>query len=169
MFSSRWLLTVCFLALGSTSALAQWQWLDSSGRLVFSDTPPPPEVSEKQIQKRPSAKATSLPPAADKAAAVSAQPKPAGRDDALEARKKQIDEAEQARAKAEADRVAQVRADNCDRARRAKATRDSGIRIASVNAKGEREILDDKARMAEARRLEDIIRSDCASPHAATQ
>ncbi len=38
---------------------------------------------------------------------------------------------------------------------------DSGMRVARVNDKGEREILDDNARAAEQRRLQSIIDSDC--------
>jgi hypothetical protein len=38
---------------------------------------------------------------------------------------------------------------------------DSGMRIARVNAKGEREILDDNQRVAEQRRLQSVIDSDC--------
>lgn len=35
------------------------------------------------------------------------------------------------------------------------------MRIATVNAKGEREILDDKARAAETKRVDDMMRSNC--------
>jgi hypothetical protein len=38
---------------------------------------------------------------------------------------------------------------------------DSGVRLATTNAKGEREIMDDKVRAAESRRMEGIIRSEC--------
>jgi membrane protein involved in colicin uptake len=86
-----------------------------------------------------------------------------GRDEQLEARKKQAEEAEQAKKKAEEERQAKARAENCERAKRAKATLDSGIRIATTNAKGEREIMDDSGRAAEAKRLDDLIRTDCAA------
>ena len=78
--------------------------------------------------------------------------------------------AEQAKKKAELDKIAKIRADNCDRAKRAKATLDSGIRIATTNAKGEREVMDDKARADEGKRLDEVIRSDCGPmPQAAPQ
>ncbi len=38
---------------------------------------------------------------------------------------------------------------------------DSGIRIARVNDKGEREIMDDSARAAEAKRTQGLIASEC--------
>ena len=63
--------------------------------------------------------------------------------------------------KAEEARVAQVRAENCARAKQAKASLDSGVRMAVTNAKGEREIMDDAARAAESKRIQGIIASDC--------
>lgn len=39
----------------ASSSMAQWQWLDRSGRKVFSDRPPPADISEKNIIKRPGA------------------------------------------------------------------------------------------------------------------
>ena len=41
----------------ASSSMAQWQWLDRSGRKVFSDRPPPADISEKNIIKRPGAAA----------------------------------------------------------------------------------------------------------------
>lgn len=150
-----------------TSALAQWQWVDNAGRKVFSDTPPPAGVPDKNILKRPGAGAAlpvaaapSATPAAASTATV-ATPKLSGRDEQLEARKKQAEAEEEAKKKAEADKLAKARQDNCERAKRNKTTMDSGIRIATTNAKGEREILDDKARAAENQRLNAIIQADC--------
>lgn len=96
-----------------------------------------------------------------------------GRDEQLESKKKQAEkqaqEAAQAKKKAEDDRIAAVRAGNCERAKRAKATLDSGVRIATTNAKGEREIMDDKARAAELQRIDGVIRSDCGPASASAQ
>lgn len=167
-FRSLVLAAATLLACGS--ATAQWQWLDSTGRKVFSDTPPPAGTPEKNILKTPGARVAAAPaPTAVAATSTSATPKPAGRDEQLEARKKQAEEAEQAKKKLEADKLAKARADNCERAKRAKTTLDSGIRIATTNAKGEREILDDKARAAEAQRIDETIRSDCGPQSQAVQ
>lgn len=160
------LVTVISLACGS--AFAQWQWVDGSGRKVFSDTPPPAGTPDKNVLKRPGparAAAASASPVAStpatSATTATAAPKASGRDESLEGKKKQADEAEKAKKKAEADKMAKSRSENCDRARSAKATLDSGIRIATTNSKGEREIMDDKARSGEAKRIDDIIRTDC--------
>ena len=38
---------------------------------------------------------------------------------------------------------------------------DSGMRVARLNAQGEREIMDDKTRAAENQRLQSVIDADC--------
>jgi hypothetical protein len=170
------------LALGcawAMAASAQWQWLDKDGRKVFSDRPPPQDVPEKNILKQPPGRASSRTPAApaatgaapagDQPAAVAAaSPRPAASapklstvDKELEEKKKQADEAEAAKQKAEEQKLAKARAENCNRAKTAKSTIDSGVRVGRVNAKGEQEILDDAARASEAKRLQGIIDSDC--------
>ncbi|MGE0430164.1 DUF4124 domain-containing protein [Hydrogenophaga sp.] len=164
------------LLTSSMAAMAQWQWIDSTGRKVFSDTAPPASVPDKNIIKSPGAPRT--PPVAAPTAApegdaapstsTTAAPTPAPAapqlptvDKELEAKKKQAEQAEEARRKAEEQRVAQARAKNCAIARKAKSTMDSGVRLATTNAKGEREVMDDKTRAAESRRMDEIIRSDC--------
>ncbi|WBY02043.1 DUF4124 domain-containing protein [Ramlibacter tataouinensis] len=157
---------ICIVPL---AASAQWQWVDKDGRRVFSDKAPPPEVPEKSILRRPGVKATAPAPAEEPAAAASApakavaanQPRVSGKDKALEDKKKQAEAAEAEKKKAQQAEVAKAREDNCARARQGKATFDSGMRIARVNAKGEREILDDNQRAAEVKRLEEVIARDC--------
>lgn len=149
-----------------TGAAAQWTWVDGSGRKVFSDTPPPPGIPEKNILKRagpanPASVATAS--SAAPAAAPAAAPQISGRDEALEAKKKQAEAQEQAVKKAAADKLAKARQDNCERAKRSKTALESGVRMATTNAKGEREIMDDAARGAEARRINEIIQSSCGN------
>ena len=67
----------------------------------------------------------------------------------------------EAQKKAEEERVAKVRAENCERARSYMRSLNDGIRIAKVNANGEREVLDDSARAAEQRRTQELITSEC--------
>lgn len=165
--------------------MAQWLWIDSAGNKVFSDTAPPPGTPDKNILRKPgnrpepklsepaAAPAVTGAGAAANAPASGAAPKPTGKDEQLEAKKKLADklaeEAAQAKKKTEADQYAKARAENCERAKRAKATLDAGTRLSTTNAKGEREIMDDKARAAEAKRADDVVRSDCGPmPAAAT-
>jgi hypothetical protein len=162
------LLLTLTLATASLGVFAQWQWIDKDGRKIFSDRGPGAEVPEKNILKRP---AGSVPAAAPSSlgdpAPVSAQeavPKPqkdSGIDKTLEAKKKQTEAADAAKRKAEEERVSKAKAENCKLARQAKATLDSGVRIARTNAAGEREYMDDAARLAESQRLQGVIDSDC--------
>ena len=164
-FSWRSILLAVSTTLVCTGAAAQWQWLDGSGRKVFSDTPPPPGILDKDILKRagPAGSEPSLPAVAP-AAALPATPQISGKDEQLEAKKKQAEALEQAQKKAEADKIAKARQDNCERAKRSKTTLESGVRLSTTNAKGEREIMDDAARAAEMKRINEIVRSSCGAP-----
>lgn len=146
-------------------ASAQWHWVDRDGRKVFSDRPPPSDLPPANIIKQPGGpRSRTLAPPAEAAdgAVAAALPLPSGQDKELEEKKKQAEEAEAARKKAEDEKIARARASNCDRARQAKASVDSGMRIAQINAQGERIVLDDAARAAESRRAQGVIDSDCA-------
>jgi hypothetical protein len=166
------ILCTAALLCASVSTFAQWQWIDKDGRKVYSDRPPPTDVADKNILKRP-AGMQSKPVVAEQEAPNSASVTPststkpsapaagAGVDKELEAKKKALADAEAAKKKAEEEKIAKARADNCARAKQAKAALDSGIRMSQVNASGEREIMDEGARAAEGKRLQGIINSDC--------
>lgn len=145
-------------------ALAQWQWRDDAGRQVFSDHPPPASVPESAIVARP--KAADRPLLSEpKVTPPSPLPIGNGRASARLPRPDADATAEvelQKKVKAEQERMAAERADNCQRARRALITINSGMRMATVNDRGEREFLDEKALASERQRIEAVIRSDCA-------
>ena len=164
-----YMLTLAFgfsvLALATTTALAQWQWVEKDGRKIFIDHAPPAEIQDKDILKRPAgAMRGAAGPALNAASAPSQRasaPKPTGKDAELEAKKKKADDEEAAKKKAEEDKVAKNKADNCERAKTALATLQSGLRMASVNAKGEREVFDDAKREAETKRTQEVIDASC--------
>lgn len=154
----------------SATAFAQWQWIDKDGRKVFSDRAPPADILDKNILKRPLGRA--IPAAVDTAApgdapaaAVPVLPangaKPSGVDKELEDKKKQAADAEAAKRKAEEERITKAKIENCARAKQAKTSFDSGVRISRTNAAGEREFMDDAARAVELKRIQGIIASDC--------
>ncbi len=168
------------LGLVCLSVSAQWQWLDKDGRKVFSDRAPSSDVPDKNILKRPGntvKAATPAPPNAGtegtSAAATAASapegaasvPKLSGVDKELIDKKKlaekQATEAAAAKRKADEDGVAKVKAENCASARQSKATLDAGTRIGRINAKGEREFLDDAGRAAETKRAQSVIDTNC--------
>jgi len=135
---------------------AVWQWLDKDGHKVFSDRAPPPEILEKDILERPAVTLTTPVPQIG-----ASSPRLLPIDKELMEKKKKAEEGELARRKGEEDRISKSKAENCERARRAKASFDSGRPIARPNEKGEPEVLDAKTRAAEVNRLQSIIESDC--------
>jgi hypothetical protein len=157
---------VCGLVLVlliATPAMAQWKWKDSAGQVHVSDVPPPREVPDKDILKRPTAAtraaaAAPVPATASAASGAAAKPKV---DPELEARKAKADAEQKAKIKAEEDKLAAQRAENCQRARQQLATLQSGMRIARLNAKGEREILDDAGRAQEQQTAQRVADADC--------
>ena len=164
------LLFAVTLGLASAVASAQWQWVDKDGRKVFSDRAPPPEILEKDIIKRPAGRIPSGPTtsAAVEAPEAAAGTPPAANtpklptvDKELEAKKKQAADAEAAKRNAETERITKLKIENCARAKQAKATLDSGARMGRVNAAGEREVMDEAARAAEAKRIQTIMASEC--------
>lgn len=164
--------------LMSMAASAQWQWTDKDGRKVYSDRAPPADVIEKNILKRPgdrviTAGITTTPnpaavgalviaPAASAPQGAASGIKLSGVDKELAERKKKAEDAEAARRKADEEKVVKAKIENCARAKQAKASFDSGVRIGRTNDKGEREVLDDTARAAEVKRIQSVITSDCS-------
>jgi hypothetical protein len=153
------LLLVWAAALVPLGAHAQWEWM-RDGRKEFSDRPPPSDIPERSILRRPGA-ATPRPAGAAEPAAASVPAKPPARDEELEARKKAAADAEAAKQRQQEQRTARIRAENCAQARDAQRTLDSGLRIAQLNAQGERIILDDAARAAEGQRIQAAIAQEC--------
>ncbi len=158
------------------AAHAQYQWIDKDGRRVFSDRPPPADVPAKNLVTQPRlgqsatarpavsappADASSSPSAAASRPAAAASAAGSGVDKALEEKKRKAEQAEADKKKADDARLGAARAENCKRAMNAKSTIDSGMRMARINSKGEREFLDDAQRAEEIQRANAIIASDC--------
>ena len=156
----------------SNPALAQWKWKDKNGHVQYSDLPPPQSVGDADILQRPSgstARRSAAPTftpnsaqalAASAASAANGAPaKPAETE--LDAKRRKAAEEEAAKRRAEEEKNNAARAENCQRAKSQLRGLEDGMRMARVNAKGEREILDDKARAEETKRTRDVINSDC--------
>jgi hypothetical protein len=79
----------------------------------------------------------------------------------MEARKRAAEQEQSARAKVDEEKLTAQRAENCRRARGHVAALESGQRMARVNDKGEREVLDDRGRAEELRQSREVITSDC--------
>jgi hypothetical protein len=181
---ARYKVVVALVAISLLAALpasAQWKWRDKAGRTQYSDTPPPPDVGESAILQRPvgsnglkqrvvqpgpataSTASTTAPAASSAASAPTLTPKMV--EPELEAKRKKAEQdaakelAE--KKKAEEARVNAIKAENCKQATSYMRSIDGGMRIARTNEKGEREILDDAARAAEAKKTRDVMASEC--------
>jgi hypothetical protein len=168
--------TLIGLLMGPVAVQAQWIWQDAAGQRVISDMPPPAEVPDKNILRRPGPQRPAPAPAStstvDAPAGTPAQTQtpanPAGAaekpapatpsataPDSPEAKK-----AEQERQAIEKRNV-QIMADNCKRARESAATLKSNQRLAMVNDKGQNVVMDAAMRKAEMARLDQIIKDNC--------
>lgn len=129
------------LVLACASAWGQaYKWRDASGRIQYSDTPPPPGARDVQQLRRPPG-STGASPAAD------ASPRSYAEKDA-EFRKRQLEKQEAEVKQAKAAEEEQVRKRNCEQARGQLAALDSGQRMVRLTASGERIALDDSERAA---------------------
>jgi hypothetical protein len=144
----------CILAAmlmpAESAAAALYKWTDASGRIVYSDQPPPGNVKSEILKGPP-------PPANPNAMKEMATKE-------LEYRQRQLDKAE-AGAKAEKDRsMAKERADSCAQVKGQMQTlAEEGLALYRINEKGERVPMDDAARRAERERLGKWMRENCAA------
>lgn len=124
-----------------------YQWKDSTGRTVISDTPPPglaKEGSRTIGGKMPASNAQSAakPPEAPKTFA----------EKDMEFKKRQQESAEKSDKDAKEKAAVAEKRDNCDRAQKQVALLESGQRIATVDEKGERRIMDETEQAKEMER-----------------
>jgi hypothetical protein len=171
------------LAALSTAALAcaapaaaQWAWRDATGRMVYSDVPPPSSVAARDIVRQPPAAPAprtdalpevpteapaeaKAPPEPTRAAAPPRTPTYVEREIELRRRQQQLAAAEKKTAEEEA-RKAQI-AENCERLRAYQRALEGGFRVARLNAAGQQEFLDDAARASETERTRSQIEQQC--------
>ena len=156
-----WIAAALWLLLAP--AQAQYVWKDSKGQMHASDQPPPRDVADKDVIRRPAATrpAATPRPAASAASAPRLVAASAPVDPELAQRRARAEQEAKAKAQAEAQRVAAQRAENCQRARAHLATLDAGTRLVRVTPQGERVVIDDAVRNREAAEARGVIASDC--------
>jgi len=157
------------------AAAQMYQWRDTNGRVVFSDTPPPPGTPPGNIIKAP--KGRTAPPPAPAAAAAGADgpakdaaapggtaptgPKSVAERDA-EYKKRQADAAEKSKKDQEATAEAQRREGICRGLRNSLASLEGGQRVRKVDDKGEPYFVDDAERAKDISRLrQELTASKC--------
>ncbi len=153
-------LLAVMLAFAASAFAQMYRWVDKDGRVHYTATPPPPGVKARTLQ----APAAAVP--ADEAAKdAAAKDAPRGpltpAEQEQEFRKRQL-EAQTAREKqAQAAKEAEIKQGNCDRARAALATYESGQRVARTNAQGERYYLEEDALARETDAARQAVRDWC--------
>ncbi|MDB5797837.1 MAG: hypothetical protein JWP36_1739 [Paucimonas sp.] len=160
------------LALCST-AIAQHVWLDDKGVRQYSDRPPPPSVPANRIIKparngapaapemAPAAKTGSSAdaPAAQKAdapAGTSAKAPPTLQERNADFNRRRAEQAEKDKKADEAQRQAEDRKRNCERALASKRSLESGARIIRTTPNGEQAVLGEEQRAQE---LQEVSRA----------
>jgi hypothetical protein len=163
-------LAVAALTLAPQDANAQWQWRDAQGRVTVSDRPPPSDVPASAVLSRPAA-STSAAGGASAARTTTSQTSgsavmatnttSSGKDPALDAtRKKNMEEAAEKK-RMEEEKAILAKRDNCSRAKGQAMSIEGGHRMTRMNAQGEREHLDDKARAEELARTREVMSANC--------
>lgn len=160
----------------STSAFAQYIWLNDKGVKQYSDMPPPASVPNNRIVKAPgvamrAASATQPDGVAIGAsesgvtsATVTATDKAkipmTTAEKNMDFQKRKIEQAEKDKKTAEEKQLAADKSKNCERAREYQKALDSGQRIAHTDKNGERAYMSDAQRAQETKDARRIL-GDC--------
>jgi hypothetical protein len=142
------------LSLVGTASAQQFRWTDKDGRVQYGDVPPP---GVKATRLRPPS--GGAPAASSSGAAKKDGEKALSPEAAFQKRQKEAKEQEDKAAKDRAD--AEVLRANCSNAQAALRQIQSGQRIATMNAAGERVFLDDAARASEEARAQRAVSENC--------
>lgn len=155
------LLAVALLFAGT--AHAQYAWIDAKGIHHYSDQPPPPSTPSDKILQAP--RKSSLGAQPSESAAAPAAPAPAKAPPTLAEREADFHKRAQERDKQEQKAAAEAKhkaavAENCEAARQYQAQLESGIRVASTSADGERGYISDEERASRLAKTNAVLR-DC--------
>ncbi|WP_265941832.1 DUF4124 domain-containing protein [Dechloromonas sp. A34] len=150
-------------ALGIAAATAltpvhaqTYQWKDSNGQTVISDTPQQGAGKAARVIGGPMPSVITEKPA-DKTAEA---PKTTAEKD-LEFKKRQLEAREKSEKDAKEQKAAADKQDNCERARRNLAALESNQPMARLDEKGERKVMDNSQRQQELERTRQIMTESC--------
>ena len=125
-----------------------YQWKDSNGRTVISDTPPPGNARQSRTMT------TAAPGEPGKTLAE--------RD--LEFKKRQQDNKEKAEKDSKESAAKADLQENCQRARQQLISLESGQRMSTTDSNGERRFIEDAERQKEIERVRKFINDSCKQP-----
>jgi len=142
-------------ALALTGAHAQiYQWKDSAGRTVVSDTPPSGNGS------REARVIGDQPPVTKGGAAAETANKTLAEKD-LDFKKRQQEARDKAAKDAKEQEAEASRKDSCERARRTLAALEANQPMATLDEKGQRQVLDSAQRQQEMERARQFVAESC--------
>ena len=148
------ILVFLMLSVLAGASHAQIKCWNEGSRRVCGDAPPPgAKVTTVAVPAAPA------PAAADPKAAKRGPLTPAEKEQ--DYRKRQAESKKEAEKLAVAQKDAESRRENCERAREALRTYESGGRIARTDAKGERYFLDDNQVAAETAKARQNVKETC--------
>ena len=168
-----------FIGAFAMPAFAQWAWRDGSGRTVYSDQPPPSNITSDQIMRQPgpgSQPRSTVDNTNSPAAAAASAPDAKGGDGKeapksgpktlaereMEFRKRMQESAEAEKKQADEQARNEQRSAECERMRGYLKALEDGQRIARTDGQGNREYIDDDQRASEVRRMKDGLSRACS-------
>ena len=141
----RILVLACALA-ASTAALGQlYKWVDKDGKVTYSDQPPPAQQS-KQLNLN---------------TGVASPPTRSAIERDKEIEKGRVEAREKAKVASEKERKSEIDQENCKAARAYLKTVESGVRVSTMDDKGEQVILDDDQIAAERVKAQKAVDEAC--------
>jgi hypothetical protein len=154
-------LLIALLAGAGTAVAEIYSWKDADGRTHYSDIKP--EKDNVRLIKKSGVsviEGESGESASDKTAPDDAKPKSLAEQEKEFQKRRQA--AKEAQEKAQKEREAAARKqEDCERMRVQLAGLKSGQRVATFNAKGEREVMDEDTRGTEIERMQGVLDDSC--------
>ena len=146
------LLLAVGMAFAAVAMAQQYKWVDANGRVQYGDTPPP---GVQAMPLKPPPGGASAPAAAPKMDAT----KDLSPEAAFRKRQQERQEAEEKAAKDRTD--AEAKRVNCEQSQASLRTLQSGQRISTTNAAGERVFIGDEERAKEIERTQRAVNDWC--------
>lgn len=168
----KWLVMACcaMAAVPLMSAAEIYKWKDASGKMHYSDTPPPSKIPYSTLSGKKSVQTEQAMPAmeaapADAKAPAKAAAAAAGKDDPAQKKAEEEKTAREAEIKRlQAEKAAMeksIREQNCANARKRIAQFEQGGRIYTVDEKGERHYYGDAEIGSELERARADVEANC--------
>lgn len=148
------------LVLASTNAVsAPIKWVDESGRVHYSDVPPPPDANTKILRTTSNITSSSNTTGSESSNTPAAPKTTAEREAELKKEQQAKKEASDKAAKQQA--ASEAKKDYCSTLRQNLTVLQEDIRIMDVDASGNRSFLEDEQRLQRIAKIQQDISTNC--------